>query len=118
MSGLHEAGVTVEVLRPTSGTVDVLGNAVPGEPESVEVENVLVAPGATEGLDETRPDGVTVALTLHFPKTYTDSLRGCQVRLSGVYDGLYEVVGDPKPYEDSVTPGPWDRPVEVSATDG
>lgn len=112
------ATTTVTVLRPGAPTRDRLGNDVPGEPTEEEVRGVLVAPGATADMDASRPAGVTVALTLHFPKSYAASLRGCSVRLGGRWEGTYRVVGDPMPYMDANVPGPWDRPVEVEAADG
>ena len=38
------------------------------------VEGCLVEPGATADLDASRPEGVTAALRVHFPKSYTASL--------------------------------------------
>ena len=108
-------GIEVTVLRPTR-TTDRLGNEVDGEPEREQVENVLVAPGPTADMEASRPDGVTVALTLHFPKTYTASLEGCSVELSAPWAGTYRVIGNPMPYMRS--PGQWNRPVEVEMAHG
>ena len=108
-------GIEVTVLRPTR-TTDRLGNEVDGEPEREQVENVLVAPGPTADMEASRPDGVTVALTLHFPKTYTASLEGCSVELPEPWEGTYHVIGNPMPYMRS--PGQWNRPVEVKMAHG
>lgn len=108
-------GIEVTVLRPTR-TTDRLGNEVDGEPEREQVDNVLVAPGPTADMEAARPDGVTVALTLHFPKTYTASLEGCSVELPEPWEGTYHVIGNPMPYMRS--PGQWNRPVEVEAAHG
>lgn len=108
-------GIEVTVLRPTR-TTDRLGNEVDGEPEREQVENVLVAPGPTADMEASRPDGVTVALTLHFPKTYTASLEGCSVELPEPWEGAYHVIGNPMPYMRS--PGQWNRPVEVEMAHG
>lgn len=108
-------GIEVTVLRPTR-TTDRLGNEVDGEPEREQVENVLVAPGPTADMEASRPDGVTVALTLHFPKTYTASLEGCSVELPEPWEGTYHVIGNPMPYMKS--PGQWNRPVEVEMAHG
>lgn len=108
-------GIEVTVLRPTR-TTDRLGNEVDGEPEREQVENVLVAPGPTADMEASRPDGVTVALTLHFPKTYTASLEGCSVELPEPWEGTYHVIGNPMPYMRS--PGQWNRPVEVEMAHG
>lgn len=111
-------GTTVTVLRPTVTGQDRLGNPVHGAPTSEQVGNVLVAPGATADLEASRPEGVTVTHTLHFPKTYTASLEGCSVVLPAPWAGTYLVVGDPRPYMDENTPTPWNRPVEVEAAHG
>ena len=111
-------GVTATVERPTTEGTDRLGNPVPGEPETEVVHGVLVAPGATSNLDASRQAGVRSYLTLHFPKGYAGSLRGCTVTLPAPWGGPWRVVGDPMPYDDSLTPGPWHMPVEVVACDG
>ncbi len=109
------SGIAVTVLRP-SRSVDRLGNEVDGEPAEETVENVLVAPGATNDMEAARPDGVAVALTLHFPKEYAASLEGCSVELPEPWEGTYHVIGNPMPYMRS--PGQWNRPVEVEASHG
>ena len=76
-------GVAVEVLRPSAPAVDAHGNEVAGEPTVETVHNVLPQPGGTADLAASRPDGVTVAMTFHFPKTYAQPLRGCSVRYGG-----------------------------------
>lgn len=107
-------GETVEVVRPVV-EYDELNEPVEGEPETELVDNVLVAPGSTTDMDEKRPQGVSVVFTLHFPKTYTKPLRGCQIKVRGT---LYEVVGDPQPYTEANVPGDWSMPVEVMRHDG
>lgn len=82
-----------------------------------EVENVLVSQGARTDIPDTaRPEGVVVAWTLHFPKPYAQSLRGARIRVRG--GAPCKVIGDPQPYTDENTPGPWWMPVEVSRADG
>lgn len=103
----------VAVIRPTVERDD-LGEPVFGEPTREDVRCV-VCPGATSDMDATRPEGVTVAYTLHFPKTYAGSLRGCSVEVRGT---RYEVVGDPQRTTDAATPGPFDMAVEVTRADG
>lgn len=93
---------------------DDLGEPVGGTATETDV-SAVVAPGATGDLGSDRPEGVKVAYTLHFPKTWTASLRGCKVRVRGE---LYSVVGDPQAYTAENTPGKWNRPVEVTRTDG
>lgn len=103
----------VAVLRPTVERDD-LGEPTLGEPAREEVRCV-VCPGATADMDATRPEGVTVAYTLHFPKTYAGSLRGCSVEVRGT---RYDVVGDPQRTTEAATPGPFDMAVEVTRADG
>ncbi len=104
---------TVTVIS-TAAVLDDLGEVVSEEQTETSVA-VLVQPGATADLDATRPQGVTVAYTLHFPKTWTAPLRGCSCLVRGE---LFEVIGDPKPYTAANTPGDWNRAVEVTRTDG
>lgn len=93
---------------------DDLGEPTYGEPER-EVVDALVQPGSTADLDATRPNGVEVVFTLHFPKTYTKSLQQCHVKVRG---NTYEVIGDPQSYTKANTPGAWNKPVEVKRVDG
>ena len=69
-------GVTVTVKTPkqvmTQDTppkpvFDRFGNATYTY-KSTTVDNVLVSPSGTNDLEASRPEGVTVAYTLHFPK--------------------------------------------------
>lgn len=105
---------TVKVITPNV-TLDDLGEpTTEGEGATQEVE-VLVCPGATSDLDATRPNGVQVTYTLHFPKTWSDDLKDCKVEVRGE---TYYIIGDPKPYTSANTPGEWYMPVEVTRTDG
>lgn len=103
----------VTVIRPTAGRDDL------GEPvetgTSREAVRCVVCPGATSDMDATRPEGVAVAYTLHFPKTYSWSLRGCSVEVRGE---TYDVVGDPQRTTEAATPGPFNLTVEVTRADG
>lgn len=110
-------GVQVTVKSPVQGQPDRFGNATYTYTSST-VDDVLVAPGATSDLEASRPEGVTVAYTLHFPKTFTGSLEGCIVTLPAPWAGDYRVIGDPKPYIDANTPTRWHTPVEVEAAHG
>ena len=119
-------GVTVTVKTPkqvmTQDTppkpvLDRFGNATYTY-TSETVNNVLVAPGATQDLDAARPEGVKVAYTLHFPKSFTGSLEGCIVTLPAPWAGDYRVVGDPHPYIDIDCPTPWHLPAEVEEAHG
>lgn len=106
-------GETVTVIAPNE-EYDRFGEPVDSDPVETDVLCV-VCPGATTDFDATRPDGIDVAYTVHFPKTWTDSLRGCKVRVRG---REYEVVGDPQAYTTANTPGLYNRPCEVKYADG
>lgn len=100
--------------------VDRLGNHVESYLPPVPV-GVLVAPGAASALGYSRPEGVRVDLTLHFPKSWRRSLRGAKVRLGGIWGGEYAVIGNPMPYDPRLVPdtfGEYYLPVEVVAYDG
>lgn len=103
----------VTVIRPTVERDD-LGEPV-GSSSSREPVRCVVCPGATSDMDATRPEGVTVSYTLHFPKTYAGSLRGCSVEVRGT---RYDVVGDPQRTTEAATPGLWNMAVEVARADG
>lgn len=111
------SGEEVSVCRPTEGRADPFGAAsMKFDWESAEkVGNVLVAPGAASDLDETRPNGVEVAYTLYFPKSFEGSLRGCRVKVGGKE---FSVVGDPRRYPERLTPGDWNMQAEVARVDG
>ena len=110
-------GVTVTVRRPSTSATDRFGNAVKTWTTET-VNNVLVSPGATLDMEAARPEGVTVDLSLHFPKTYSNTLEGCQVVLPTPWAGTYNVIGAPTPYIDANTPTSWHLPVEVAAAHG
>lgn len=107
-------GETVTVVTP-SAERDELGEPVAGAPARTVVENVVVAPGPTSELDASRPEGVSVAYTLCFPKSFRGGLRGRTVEVRGE---TFRVVGDPKRYSVGNVPGPWDRTAEVVRADG
>ena len=109
-------GERVTLFVPVKGSEDSYGvPSVEWRAQRV-FENVLVAPAGTADLEPgMRADGDSVSLTLHFPKTYTGSLRSCRLAVRGV---MYEVVGDPQPYTDQNVPGAWNRPVTVRLVEG
>ena len=109
------SGETVTVRTCSGHATDAFNNEVPTYAEPVEVGNVVVAPGATTGETKQHPDGVSVALTLHFPKSYDGDLRGALVTVRG---HEYAVVGDPEGYTKANVRGPWWLPVEVARADG
>lgn len=114
------SGATVTVKRPGEPSTDRLGNVVPGKPTTETVDDVLIAAPTVDDMEAARANGVTLAYTLHFPKPYARSLRGCTVVLPEPWDNGkgYRVVGDPRPYMDANTPTRWHMPVNVEAADG
>lgn len=110
-------GETVEVKTRAVGGTDPYG--APVKVDSVEaVENVLVAPGeCSDVVESNRPEGVRVAYTLFFPKTFTGDLEGAQVRVRGK-DPWLPVIGSPDVHTPENIPGKWWLRVEVAATDG
>ena len=111
-------GVTVTVQTPTAWQTDRYNNTVVTAYAPLIVPNVLIVPGATAELEAGRPDGVSVAFTLHFPKSFNESLEGALVDLPEPFGGTYRVIGNPRPYMDENTPTPWHMPVEVEAVRG
>lgn len=116
-------GVSIEVWAKAPKTVDSVvqydrfGNVI-YEFAKTDVSDVLVSPGATADLEAARPEGVTVAYTLHFPKSFTGSLEGAEIALPAPWAGRYRVIGDPHEYIDANTPTRWHMPVEVEAAHG
>lgn len=110
-------GVSVTVHSPSSTETDRFGNPIVTFADET-VNDVLVSPGATQDLEASRPDGVKVAYTLHFPKTFTGALEGCEITLPDPWAGRYRVVGAPGRYIDANTPTRWNMPVEVEAAHG
>lgn len=107
-------GVEVEVIRPTQASTDPFGAPVAGEPQAETVANVLVDSPSTSDIESTmRQFGASCDLTLHFPKGYTQGLRGCKVALPAPWSAEFEVMGDPMPYDPALTPGGHWMPVNV-----
>ncbi len=114
------SGTTVSVELRERDARDSFGNDVEAYAAAQAVDNVLIVPGACAELDSTRPEGVRVAYTLHFPKGWTADMRGARVTLPAPFDGMgkYRVVGSPAPYMDANCPTPWHMAAEVEAIDG
>lgn len=110
-------GASVIVHSPIPGAVDRFGNATETW-EQFTVDDVLISPGATSDLEASRPEGVRVAYTLHFPKSFIGSLEGCKVTLPAPYSGTYRVIGAPMQYMDANCPTRWHMPVEVEVAHG
>lgn len=111
-------GVDVTVTSYADGANDRLGNPTKVPQAPVTVKDVLIVPGATEDLEAGRPEGVSVAYTLHFPKGFDADLEGCDVALPDPWGGTYRVVGKPAPYIDANTPGRWHMAAMVEEAHG
>jgi hypothetical protein len=109
-------GETVVVERPVETGRDAHNEPIV-EWVSESVADVLVAPGPRADIsDAMRPVGTVVEWNLHFPKSWSGSLRGARISVrGGVPCG---VVGDPQPFTLENTPTRWWLPVEVSRADG
>ena len=105
---------TIRVITPHI-ELDEFGEPGAYSEEIETVQNVVVRPGSTSELDESRPNGVKVAYTLCFPKTYTKSLKDCKVEL---FNDVYSVIGDPRAYMEENTPTEWNLTCEVELVHG
>lgn len=108
-------GETVTVYRPGATLTDAFG--APVKTWTAEtVENVVRHPAEAEDYTESnRPEGTIIGWVLHFPKTYTASLRECRVEVEGE---LYDIEGDPQAYMLVNTPTPWNRRAYAVRTEG
>lgn len=108
-------GETVTVYRPGATLTDAFG--APVKTWTAEtVENVVRHPAEAKDYTESnRPEGTIIGWVLHFPKTYTASLRECRVEVEGE---LYDIEGDPQAYMLVNTPTPWNRRAFAIRTEG
>lgn len=119
MMGWGLKGLTVTVLHPVPASTDPFGAPVPGTPAPEDVADVLVDnPTSTDIESTVRQYGVSCDLTLHFPKDYTGSLRGCSVELPAPWSDEFEVMGDPMPYDPALVPTSYGMPVHVRRVSG
>lgn len=120
-------GEQVALLVPEEGWPNPLGERTHRHFDEVIVDDVLIVPGDSSDLNGSiRPEGDRTVYTLHFPKTFPESvtgipsfrlksLKGARVRVRGEF---FRVIGDPKPYMDVNTPTRWNFPVRVEAVNG
>lgn len=108
-------GEQVTVYRPSATLTDAFG--APVKTWTAEtVENVVRHPAEAKDYTESnRPEGTIIGWVLHFPKTYTASLRECRVEVEGE---LYDIEGDPQAYMLANTPTPWNRRAYAIRTEG
>lgn len=115
MNLLH--GETVQVRLLGEPTEDAGGNLIVSFADPADVDNVLVVPGARVDVhDSERPAGARIFWTCHFPKVFTADLRGAEVSVRG--GDWLKVIGVPGAFSSDLTPGDWDRPVEIGEVVG
>lgn len=111
---MHGEPITIQWREQTDA--DPFGNPTYTNSEE-NVDNVLVAQGSqSNSTDSTRPDGVQVAFTLYFPRSWAfKSLKNATVLIDG---NPYKVLGNPRPYDGGLTPTAWNLKVECSESEG
>lgn len=105
--------VTVETVK--LGTEDEFGEPTSTVDDLIEVENVLVKPGATEDVRESMRDGERVAYTLYWPKDTPMILDNLRIQVRGEWTS---VIGAPRAFDVSVCPTDWNMVVEVELFHG
>lgn len=110
-------GETVTIIRRLPAGHDPTTNDETFTTVEEQVGDVLCMPGTgSNATDSTRPDGVTVAWTLCFPRTWPyHSLRGALIRVRGAD---HRVVGDPHPVDGGMSPTRWNMTVPLADTRG
>lgn len=109
-------GRSIDVRLASFDQKDDYGNAVKNLLNPIRVSDVLIAPGdTTDDREDGRPNGITIAYTLYFPKSSNMKLRGAEIVIDGE---AFEVVGDPRPYPPELVPGSRNLVVKVVKHDG
>lgn len=110
-------GESIILVTRTRQGEDEGGNPVWIDDQPEQVDNVLIAPGdQTNSTSSIRPDGIEVAYTLYFPRSWAfRSLRGATIRVDR---NSYRVIGEPRPYCPTITPTRWNLTVLVRGGDG
>lgn len=104
-------GRTITVRPVVFGDDDAFGNPEKSYGDPVEIKNVLIAPGdPMAAIEDGRPYGASIAYDLCIPKGVEVVFRGAIVEID---DEAFDVVGDPRPYPDELTPGGWGMEVKV-----
>lgn len=110
-------GETITLIRyERTGDKDPSGTDI-GRPVEEQIDDVLVSPaGQSNATDAGRPDGVTVAYDLCFPRAWQyKPLKDAVALIDG---HPYEVVGDPRPLHGGMRPTRWNMTVRVTDTRG
>ena len=106
-------GETVEIIRFEADGYDGFGNPIKRELEPEPVTGVLVAIGGqSEPSENIRPDGVKVAYTLYFPKSFTGEVDNCECNVRG---HRCRFVGHSDRWP---SPNPWNMASEVENVEG
>lgn len=109
-------GEQVVVLRPSKTAGSGKYNAQTVKWEDEPVDGVLLGTATPADVqDSTLPNAVSIDLTAYFPRGYSQSLRGCRIRAR---DRVWQVVGDPIPFDGGITPTRWNLAVNLHRTDG
>lgn len=104
-------GETVTLYSKTQTGTDPLGKPVYEEKPDIQVENVLIAPGASSDiLDSTDLEGKHIEYTLSIPKGDTNTWESRKVVLRGE---VYRTVGKPYYYTEENVPLAWNGRIMV-----
>lgn len=114
-------GEDVFVIRFDESSIDDFGEPIKSELEPEQV-HVIVDPSSSgesatghEVDSDGRNQSADIVFTLHFPKTYTESLKDAKVIVRGIE---CRVIGDPQPYTPANCPGKYNRPAKVRVIHG
>lgn len=108
-------GLPIAVWRKSKSGADEMGDPIVTW-ASETVDNVLYGPTRSSSVSEAyRPEGTVDTMTAVFPKSYTQSLAGCELEAMG---HRWKVIGDPEAYPKELTPGKWNRSVIARRVDG
>lgn len=103
-------GVSVSLTVKTPDGVDALGCARYTE-TSVQVDNVLIAPVSAQEATETQNlTGRRAVYELHIPKGDAHVWEDTTVSFWG---DVWRTIGPVKEYHEHLTPGPWNRSIQV-----
>ncbi len=109
MMGLK--GETVTLWIPQSSEVDPFGKEIERSPEAVEIEDVLITPGASaEILDSTDLEGHVIQYTLHIPKADDHDWAHRKVTIRGKD---YRTIGEARYYTEANVPLRWNGEIGV-----
>ena len=109
-------GEQVVVLRPSKTDGGGKYNAQIVKWSDEPVSGVLLGAATPADVqDSTLPNALSVDLTAYFPRGYDKPLRGCRIRAR---DRVWQVVGDPIPFDGGIKPTKWNLAVNLHRTDG